>query len=160
MFVSAGLSSYLQGTGYYDYISGAPAVTAYAASTGRQTAYQYDGSGPSTYTVTGVTSSVMTGTDQGVTFTNTALGFHFNYGIARHSGDIANFYDGPGTDEFVGEATTSWMYSYTGATETMYMQANGFSHVNAFASSGSADYSFNYAPTVNTETGFHHIVGS
>ncbi len=158
MFVSAGLASYLTGTGYYDYISGATAVTAYA-TTGHDIAYQYDGSGASTYTVQGVTSSVMAGTDHGVTFTNTAIGFHYNYGIARHSGDIANFYDAPGTDEFVGEAKTSWMYSYVGRVETMYMQANGFSHVNAFASAGALDYSFNYAPTVNTVTGFKHVVG-
>jgi hypothetical protein len=158
MFVSAGLTSYLTASGYYDYVSGAATVTAYA-NTGHQTAYQYDGSGPSTFTVTGVVSSVMTGTDKGVTFTNSAMGFHFNYGIARHTGDTANLYDTTGTNEFVGETTVSWMYSYTGAVETMYNQVTHFTSVNAFATSGSADYSFNYAPKVNTVTGFKHIVG-
>jgi hypothetical protein len=160
MFVSAGLTSYLTGVGYYDYVSGATSVTAYA-TTGHDTAYQYDGSGASIFTATGVTSSVMTGTDgaAGVTFTDTAQGFHFNYGIARHSGDTANLYDGPGTNVFVGQAKLSYMYSYAGSVQTMYNQAAGFSSVNAFATAGSIDYSFNYAPTVNSVTGFKHIVG-
>jgi Planctomycete extracellular len=158
MFVSAGLASYMTGIGYYDYVTGATSVTAYAGA-GHDTAYQYDGSGASVFTATGITSSVMTGTDKGVTFTNTALGFHFNYGIARHAGDTANLYDSPGSDVFIGQKTLSWMYSYTGSVETMHNQVSGFTSVNAFSTAGGIDYSFNYAPTVNSVTGFKHVVG-
>jgi hypothetical protein len=157
-FSTAGLTSYMTGTGYYNYVSGAGSVTGYA-STIHDLAYQYDGSGASTFTATGTTSSTMTGTDHGASFSNTAMGFHFNYGIARHAGDVANLYDGPGTDVFVGQATRSWMYSYTGTVETMYNQASGFSSVNAFATAGGKDYSYNYAPRINTVTGFKRLVG-
>jgi hypothetical protein len=101
----------------------------------------------------------MTGTDHGATFSNTAMGFHFNYGIARHAGDVANLYDSPGNDVFVGMAARSWMYSYIGSVQTMYDQATGFSSVNAFSTAGGKDYSYNYAPAINQVTGFKRLHG-
>jgi hypothetical protein len=158
-FVSAGLTSYMSGTGYYDYVSGAPSVTATSANPAHDFAYQYDGSGASTYTAQGVTSSTMTGLDKGLRFANTAVGFHFNTGIARHSGDVANLYAAPGTDIFVGQKTEAYIYAYTGKVQTMNDLASGFGHVYAFGSAGGNDGSYNYAPTINTVTGFKRIVG-
>jgi hypothetical protein len=158
-FVSAGLSSHMNGNGFYNYVTGAGSVAAMSTNGGHDVAYLYDGSGASTFTATGTISSTMTGTDGGASFTNTALGFMTNYGIARHGGDIANLYDSPGNDVFVGMATLSYMYHYTGRIQTMYNAASGFSHVNAFSTAGGTDSSFNYAPSKNTVTGFKRIVG-
>jgi hypothetical protein len=158
-YTTAGLTATMSGTGYSDYVSGAGAVTGFSATTSDK-AYQYDGSGASVFTATGTTSSTMTGTDHGLAFANTAMGFHFNYGYARHAGDVANLYDSPGNDVFVGQATMSYMYSIVGTVETMYNLASGFSHVNAYSTAGGTDYSYNYAPGVNTVSGnFHHKVG-
>ncbi len=156
-FVSSGSTSYMSGTGYYNYVSGAGSVTA-TSTTGHDIAYFYDGTGASTFTANGATSSTMTGTDHGLAFSNTALGFKFNYGIARHAGDVANLNTGPGNEVFVGLATLSYLYSYTGSVETMLDQASGFSHVNAVATTGSNDDAFDYAPSVNSVTGFKHLV--
>ena len=78
-FVSKGLTATLSGTGYLDQVTGAGAITAYS-NTGHDVAYQYDGSGASTFTAMGATSSTMTGTDQGQSFTDTAVGFK----LVRH----------------------------------------------------------------------------
>jgi hypothetical protein len=156
---TAGLTTTLTGTGYTDYVSGAGSVTGIAANAGDK-AYQYDGSGASVFTATGTTSSTMTGTDHGLSFANTAMGFRFNYGIARHSGDVANLYDSPGNDTFVGQATTSYMYGTNGTVQTMYNQAAGFGRVNVYFTAGGTNNSYNYAPSVNFVNGtFHHVVG-
>jgi hypothetical protein len=154
----SGLSTTMSGNGYSDSVSGAGSVTAYSASS-TDKAYLYDGSGPSTFTATGTTSSTMTGTDHGQSFSNTAMGFHVNYGIARHSGDFANLYDSPGNDNFVGQATQSFMDSYAGSVQTMDNVASGFAQVKAYFNAGGNNYSYNYAPSVNFVTGtFHQVV--
>jgi hypothetical protein len=158
-FVTVGLTSTMTGFGYKEYVHGAGSVTGFS-TTGHDIAYQYDGSGPSTFTATGVTSSTMTGTDQGQSFTNTALGFKYNYGIGRHKGDIANLYDSPGNDVFVAVGTVSSLYSATNrGAYTMFNQATGFGHVNAFSTAGGTDLSYNHAPGLNSVSGFKRVFG-
>jgi CSLREA domain-containing protein len=140
------------------YIKGAKSVYSYAVNP-TDFAYQYDGSGPSTYVVSGTAYSYETGTDAGKSFFNEAVGFKFNYGIAQHpSQDVAYFYDSPKNDIFVGNTTNSYMYSSPdGMTLAESDYALGFTQVYAESFVGGTDYAYVYDTTVNHVTGFHRL---
>ena len=155
--VTAGHSSYLQSANAYALFNGASYLRAYAAGPADR-AYQYDGSGPSTFVAVGDTYSSMAGTDGGTSFDNEARGFAFNEGIARHAGlDTAYLYDSPGNDIFVGNTTLSYLYREN-ATNTALMEydiAEGFAQVHAASVAGGVDYAYVYDASVNRVTGFH-----
>jgi subtilisin-like proprotein convertase family protein len=157
VFVGGGSYSYMNtgdaGLNFY-YIAGAKYVYGYAADPARDFAYQYDGSGPSTFTVSGVAYSMETGTDNGRSFFNEAVGFAFNVGYATHPGqDVAYFFDSPGHDLFTGSTLSSGMTSYDGSF-TEFDLAVGFAHVYAYSFVAGPDYAFNYDPNKNTVVGF------
>jgi len=157
VFVSAGAYCYMSsGSGFY-LISGARYVYAYATGAG-DIAYHYDGSGASALVISGVAYSFMQGTDGGQSFFNEAAGFRFNYGIARHMGDVAYFYDSPGNDVFVGGAGGSYMYAANpNGTLGEFDWAQGFGLIFAESFVGGTDYAYDYDPAHNILAGFHRL---
>ncbi len=143
------------------YVTGALSVTGYAASTMDQ-AYQYDGSGPSYFTVSGTAYSIMTGMDagrNGVWFQNSAIGFAFNEGIARHrSQDIAIIYDSPGNDRFIGTTGEATLFTAdnTFAEDDI---AYNFGLVYAYSFNGGFDTATNYDASVNIVSYFNASTG-
>jgi hypothetical protein len=118
-------------------------------------AYQYDGNGPSTLVFAGGNYNYMTGTDQGRSFFNEAVGFKATYGIARHAGDTAYFYDSPGNDVFAGYSDHSYMYSANSDGSLAYIDAvQSFEQVYAYSIFGGTDYAYNYDPTHVHTSGF------
>jgi hypothetical protein len=148
VFVGAGSYAYMNtGNSAEDfyYIKGAKFVYGYASGPG-DFAYQYDGSGPSYFTVSGTAYSIMIGTDSGVIFQNYAIGFRFNVGIADHGWqDTATFYDSPGSDRFTGFTSYSSMTSADGSFQE-YDAAAFFGQVNAYSFVGGSDTAYNYDP--------------
>jgi hypothetical protein len=155
-FDASGAAASMTGANYYEYVSGAGSVTAVSSGSGHDRAYQYDGTGACTFTANGTTSSTMAGTNNGVTFLNTALGFKFTYAYARHAGDTANLNAGAGVELFYGSTSSSYLAAYasTGAL-TMFDGVYGFSRVNAHGAPGDRAYVFN--ASVNKVTGFSLI---
>ena len=135
-------------------IFGAPTVVAYPGSSG-DLIQLYDGSGPSTYIVSGDAYSTMSGTDQGLPFFNQGVGFTHNSAIATHGGDAAIFYDSPSSDVFVGNSSGAYMYSDNPDGSLAYWDSeDGFSPVYAFSFNGGTDYAYNYDPQNNHTSGF------
>jgi len=157
VFVGAGIYSYMNtGNNAEDfyYITGAKFVYGYASGPG-DFAYQYDGSGPSYYTVSGVADRIMFETDAGVIFQNYAMGFVFNEGIANHPGqDTATFYDSPSNDQFTGFTYYSSMTSANGTFAENDI-AVYFAQVYAYSFVGGFDRATVYDANVNHVFGFH-----
>lgn len=143
-FVTAGVYSYISAPGQFHYITGAAYVYGYATGS-RDVAYHTDGSAASTFIVSGTAYSLMFGTDNGVSFFNEAVGFTFNEAIARHSGDVAYFFDSPRNDVFSGGANVvNYLYSDNpDGTLAEYDSAEGFGTVYATASVDGTDYAYN-----------------
>ena len=160
-FVTAGSYCYMDGPGYFHYISGAKYVYGFAANS-YDVAYHYDGSGASALVVSGTAYSFMLGTDHGTSFFNEAVGFTTNYGIATHAGqDSAYFYDSAGNDVFVGNTMTSYLYigNPDGKTYAEFDYAQGFALVEAYSFVGGDDVAYVYDPTINAvEQGFRRLV--
>jgi hypothetical protein len=146
-FVSAGSYSYLENARWFGLISGGLGVTGYGANS-NDVAYQYDGSGPSTYTVYTTGYSTMTGTDNGQPFDNEAYYFNVQYGIAQHPGqDTAVFVASYGDYIFVGNTYTSYLYSHNpDGSIADYEVADGFAEVDAYVYMVGTDYAYNYDP--------------
>ena len=165
-FVSAGSYGYMTSAGAFNVISGAAYVYGYASGP-MDLAYHYDGSGPSTLTLSGTTYSSMYGTDGGLSFYNCAMGFTFNYGYAQHAGDTAIFYDSPANDFYaggtgltLGSTALSYLFYYTpdGKNLAEYDAAWGFAQNYAYSFVGSTDYAYLYDAGVNHESGFVRVV--
>ena len=160
VFVGAGGYAYMNtGNNAEDfyYLQGAKFVYGYVSGPG-DFAYQYDGSGPSSYVVSGIAYSLEVGTDQGRGFFNEAVGFVFNEGIAQHAfQDIAYFYDSPANDTFVGYSQYSSMISTFGTFAENDIAAY-FTRVYAYSFVGSTDYAYLYDAGVNHESGFVRVV--
>ena len=159
IFVSAGSYSYMNSGGAFYYITGAKYVYSFAAAPA-DIAYHYDGSGPSTMVALGTKYSYMFGTDGGQSFFNEAVGFTFNEGLARHSGqDLAYFYDSPGNDVFMGFTFFSQMSSMTAAGAfAEYVSASDFAHVYAFSLVGGNDTASIFDANQNTVFGFRRVM--
>jgi hypothetical protein len=162
VFVGAGSYAYMNSGNLaqdFNYIHGAKGVYGYASGPG-DFAYEYDGSGASSYLASGTAYSSMTGTDGGASFFNEGIGFTTNFGIAQHPGqDTATFYDSPNNDVFVGNTTSSYMYSSSdGVNLTEYDYVQGFSQVSASSFVGGTDYAYDYDPSVNQVSGFTRLV--
>src|SRR5439155_25734697 len=99
--------------------------------------------------------SYISGTDQGQSFVNVAMGFRTTTAHALHPGqDVAYFVDSPGSDVFSGEAGVSYMYSldaHGGFTE--FDAAYGFSTVFAASVNGGLDLAYNHDPAHTILTG-------
>jgi hypothetical protein len=160
VFVGAGSYAYMNsGNNAEDFywISGAKYVYGYSSgpASPNDFAYQYDGSGPSTLVFAGGNYSYMTGTDQGRSFFNEAVGFKNTYGIAQHAGDTAFFYDSPLNDVFAGYSDHSYMYGvYPDGTLAYLDQAQAFEQVYAYSVNGGTDYAYNYDPNHVHTSGF------
>jgi len=61
------------------------------------------------FVASGNTFSYMSGTDNGQSFFNEAVGFQVTYAIATHGQSYAYLLDSPGNDVFVGYAPYSYM---------------------------------------------------
>ena len=156
VFVGAGGYAYMNTGASFYYLAGARYVYGYALSTA-DFAYQYDGSGSTSYVVSGTAYSMMLGTDNGRNFFNEAVGFTFNEGIAQHSWqDVAYFYDSPGSDLFTGYSLYASMRSADGSFAENDIAAN-FTTVYAYSFVGGADIAAVYDATVNHVHGFKRI---
>jgi len=153
--VTAGGYSYMVAPSSFSLISGGAYVYGYAAGPTDQ-AWQYDGSGPSTFVASGIAYSTMSGTDQGQAFFNEAVGFTVNYGIALHAGqDVAYIFDSPLNDTFAGYSTVSYMYADNpNGTLAEFDEAEGFATVYAQSFVGSIDFAYIYDSGRNITTGF------
>ena len=160
VFVGAGGYAYMNtGNSAEDfyYLMGAKYVYGYTQSASDY-AYEYDGSGPSTYVVSGVAYSLEVGSDQGRSFFNEAVGYTFNEGIAQHaSQDVAYFYDSPGSDTFVGYSQYSSMTATNGSFAENDIAAY-FAQIYAYSFVGGTDYAYLYDAGVNHASGFARIV--
>jgi hypothetical protein len=146
-FVSAGVYSYMTSAGEFHLINGAGYVYGYSGGRTDDLAYHYDGSGASTLVFAGADYSYMTGTDQGRSFVNFAVGFTHTAGVAQHSGETAYFYDSPRNDVFLGTTGYSYMYSANpDGTLAEFDYASGFDQVFANASAGGTDFAYNNDP--------------
>jgi len=154
-FVSAGSYSYMSSPVSFYHISGSPNVYAYAAGP-TDVAYHYDGTGASSFVVSGTAYTSMTGLDNAMAFSNIAVGFRFNYGISQNAGrNTAYFIDSPANDVFVGGTGFSYMYSAdTGGNLTEYDSAMGFAQVYANSHLGGVDYAYVYDALHNHVSGF------
>ncbi len=157
-FISTGSYAYLTGPSSFDYMQGGKWIVAYGGA--GDVAYLYDGSGPSTYTASGNTYSVMTGTDQGASFVNEAIGFGKTSGIAQHPGqDTATFYDSAQNDVFAGFTYYSYLYAVNpGGTFAYFDIAYYFSQVTFYSFVGGQDVALVYDATVNHVWGTHLTV--
>ena len=156
-----GLWANMAGTGFSNTVAGAGKIYAYTVNGGLDKAYQYDGTGPSTFISSGVAYSLMQGTDHGQSFYNLAVGVTYNYGIARHKAqDIAIFYDSPMTDVFAGTTQYSYMYANdANGGFAMFNAAQGFGKVYAYSFVGGTDYYYNYDSAINFVLGFQRYQG-
>ena len=143
--------------GAYYQISGAATIYAYSPG-GFDQANLYTGTGPATFTVSGIAFSSMAGTNNGAAFFDEAVGFASNNGYAQNNvADTAIYYDSPASDTFV--ATSSYSYMQSNAADgtlTELDSAQGFAQTYAysFVNSSIADYAYNYDPQHNHTTGF------
>jgi hypothetical protein len=155
-YVSAGSFAYMKSDdGQFHFIGGAGSVYGYSAGP-NDTAFHYDGSGPSALVIQGMAYSFMTGTDNGASFFNAAVGFTHTTGIAQHAGQAtAFFYDSPLHDVFIGTPSASYMYSINPDNSTAaFAQAHGFARVSAFSTDGN-DVATNYDPNHIHVEGFN-----
>ena len=154
-FVSAGHYAYMSSPGAFYYASNAAYVYGYAASAG-DIAYQYDGSGASAFVSSGISYSLMLGTDNGQSFFNEAVGFNFNHGIARNPGqDIAIFYDSAYSETYVSTVGYAKLYSQNSAGVLLeFNDATGFAAVQAYSFVGGTDIAYDYAPFYDVVMGF------
>ena len=144
------------GASFY-YLKGARYVYSYALSSA-DFAYQYDGSGPTAYVVSGTAYSFMQGTDAGHSFFNEAVGYAFNEGIAQHPNqDVAYFYDSAGSDALVGYTLYTSMTSKSGNFAENDI-AVYFTQIYAFSFVGGSDSAAIYDTGVNHVFGFQRIV--
>jgi YD repeat-containing protein len=146
----------MYGTGYFNLVSGAQSVTGTSNSGGNDQAYQYDGSGPSIFTINGNTSSTMSGTDNNQSFLNKAVGFDFTYGMATHANDTAIFNAGAGPEVFVGDTADSYLYADGAAVGALAMfdGVYGFSKVYANGAAGGHDIAYVQDAKVNIVKSF------
>src|SRR5207237_4989714 len=151
VFVGAGGYAYMNTGDHAErfyYLKGAQYVYSYALSA-LDYAYQYDGSGPSAFTVSGTAYSLMLGTDGGKQFFNEAVGFVFNEGIAQHPAqDVAYFYDSAGDDALTGFSQYTSLTSADGSFQENNIAAY-FSQVYAFSFVGGNDTATIYDAAVN-----------
>jgi hypothetical protein len=154
VFVGSGIYAYMNSGNSFYYVTGAQYVYGYAANS-YDIAFNYDGSGPSTYVSSGIAYNYMVGTDQGQSFFNEGVGFRLNEGVARHGGDVAYIFDSPQSDTFKGGTQYSYLYiqNASGGYDE-YDAVAGFAHVYAMSFVGGTDYAYVYDPVVNTVVGF------
>jgi hypothetical protein len=147
IFVSAGSYSYVTGMGQYYEVSGAPIDYGYAANPADQ-AWHYDTAAMDSFVASGNVFSYMSGTDNGQSFFNEAVGFQATYGIATHSQSFAYLIDSPGDDVFVGNAAYSYMSGNDNAG-SLFNVAEGFALVYGESFVGGTDYAYNNSPSHN-----------
>jgi hypothetical protein len=166
-FVSAGYYSYIAAatTGtFFHLVAGAPSVYGYSAGNAGDFAYHYSMNPGSSYVVSGVAFSYMSGSqanpqDNGATdtFFNVGVGFTVNTGVSNNPGqDYAYIIDSPMNDTFVGGDAYSYMYA-TGAAGnfTEFDAAFGFALVAGESFVGGFDTAINNDPSKNNLVGFH-----
>jgi hypothetical protein len=152
----AGYSYMNSGTDFY-YVKGARYLYSYATNSADY-AYQYAGSGPSTYVASGRAYSMMLGTDSGQSFFTEEVGYAFAEGLATHpSQDVAIFYDSPGNDSFTGYSQYATLQSADGSFAE-YDAAAYFGQVYAYSFVGGNDIAVVYDATVNHVYGFHRLL--
>ncbi len=170
--VGIGGQAYMSSGAAFYYVSGARYVYGYAAGP-YDAVYNYDGSGPSIYVVSGTAYSFMLGSDVGGSFFNEGVGFDTNVAITRHGGDLAYVYDSAGDDRLVAYALYAQMTAAAGPgggpgeSDILAAGPTGayFAHVYAYSfvggndlasvdPSAAAEYTVGYYnPT--TRLGFH-----
>ena len=160
VFVGAGGYAYMNtgnnGEDFY-YLKGAKYVYSYGISDTLDYCYQYDGSGASTYVVSGTAYALGLGADNGQQFFNEGVGFKFNQGVAQHpSQDIAYFYDSTGNDKYIGFSQYALMTSADGSFKE-YDIAAYFTNINVFSFVGGDDVAAVYDATVNHVTGYKMV---
>jgi hypothetical protein len=149
-FVNAGGYSYVTGGGLYFEISGASNVYSYApyVANSSDQAWHYDTAAMDSFVASGNAYSYMSGTDNGQSFFNEAVGFQVTYTIATHNQSYAYLIDSPGNDVFVGYAPYSYM-SGSDNTGSLFNVAEGFLIVYGESFNGGTDYAYNYDPQHN-----------
>ena len=182
-FVTAGYYSYIASavTGVYAHFGeGTPEVVGTSAGNADDFAYHYTSSSPSTvstitsvYTVNGITSSSMAGSqtnpeDGGAidSFDNIALGFVLNTAVAYSSNSIAHINDSPMSDTYVGQATdplglaslggmAGFSYMFVGAYPNFneFDVAYGFGTYYATSTMGGEDIAYPDTPANNVFSG-------
>jgi hypothetical protein len=139
----------------FHFTNGAGYVYGYAAGPS-DIAYHYDGSGPSVYVVSGISYSMMLGTDSGRNFFNEAVGFRFNEGLALHGfQDTAYFYDSAYSDYLLTGGYATFM-SATNPDGSLaeYDGAQGFGTVYAFSFVGGFDIAHKNDPNADILLGW------
>jgi hypothetical protein len=182
-FVTAGYYSYIASavTGVYAHFGeGTPDVIGTSAGNAADFAYHYTSSSPSTvstitsvYTVNGITSSSMAGSqtnpeDNGAidTFDNLANGFVLNTAVSYTGNSVAHINDSPLSDTYVGQATdplglgsiggiAGFSYMYVGAFPNFneFDVAYGFGTYFASSTMGGHDIDYPGAPAKNVFSG-------
>ena len=167
-FVSAGYFSYIAAatTGaYYHEVAGAPSVYGYSAGNAGDFAYHYSMNAGSSFVVSGVAFSYMSGSqtnpeDSGATdtFFNVGVGFTINTGVSNNPGaDFAYIIDSPGNDTFIGGNAYSYMYiQAAGGSYTEFDTAYAFALVYAESFVGGTDTAINNDPSKNISGGNWH----
>jgi hypothetical protein len=162
--VTTPLDSYINSATQLHVVVGAGSLYGYSA-TANDWAYHYDGSGASTFQVSGIAYSFMVGTNNGRSFFNEAVNFRHNEGIALHLGDLAIFYDSPANDVYssslVSGQDSSYMYSNDAhGNLDEYDAALAFTTVNAYSFVGGTDFAYNNDPAHSHVHGFTILSGS
>jgi hypothetical protein len=147
IFVSAGSYSYMTGLGQFFLVSGAPNVYAFEANSADQ-AWHYDTAAMDSFVASGNAYSYMSGTDNGQSFFNEAVGFQVTYAISTHGQSYAYLLDSPGNDVFVGYAPYSYM-SGSDSTGSLFNVAEGFLIVYGESFNGGTDFAYNFDPQHN-----------
>jgi uncharacterized delta-60 repeat protein len=158
VFITTPSYSDMSDPGSYYLVRGAHSVYGYAVGPADH-AYEYGGSGPTTFVATGTTFSSLTGTDHGIAYYNEAVGFTWNYAIATPgSQNTAYFTAATSGDRFVGRTGYSYLYHLNpNGTYAELDYAQGFTRVFATAPAGATDYAYLYDTTVNHATGFKRL---
>jgi hypothetical protein len=129
-FIGRTTYSYLQGTGYSNYVAGFTQVHAFSTNGGNDEANLYDSAGDDRFY--GHSSYAYLRTGQ---FYNYAAGFDRVHAFALNGGyDEANLYDSAGNDQFYGYSTYAYMRS-----NQFLNYAGGFDRVHGFALNGGYD---------------------
>jgi hypothetical protein len=111
-------------------------------------AWHYDTAAMDSFVASGNTFSYMSGTDNGQSFFNEAVGFQVTYAVATHGQSYAYLLDSPGNDVFVGYAPYSYM-SGSDDTGALFNVAEGFALVYGESFVGGTDFAYNYSPSHN-----------
>jgi hypothetical protein len=182
-FVTAGYYSYIAAavTGLYAHFGeGTPEVVGTSAGNADDFAYHYTSSSasavssvPSAFSVSGITSSSMSGSQTNPEdnnaidmFYNVAQGFALNTAVSYSGNNIAYINDSPLSDTYVAQATdplglgsiggiAGFSYMYKGAYPAFgeFDVAYGFGTYYATASRGGHDIDYPGAPTNNVFSG-------